>query len=137
MTVVDQYVDVSKKWFAAQVTLSQNWVEARQGLDQFKPGLIWGKTVDTYQASVQETLDAEVASTRIWFEEVMPLNDLPQPAVDLMKQMQGMTEKVTETQQVFADNWFDLLRKVDGKSLSLAVVEGEQKKLAPKAAKKA
>ena len=137
MTVVDQYVDVGKKWFAAQVTLSQNWVEGMQGLDQFKPDLIWGKTVETYQASVQETLDAEVASTRIWFEEVVPFKDLPEPAVDLMKQMQGMTEKVTETQQVFADNWFNLLRQVNGKSLPLPVVEEEPKKPAPKAAKKA
>ena len=137
MTVVDQYVDVSKKWFAAQVTLSQNWVEAMQGQNQLKPDLIWGKTVDTYQASVQETLDAEVASTRIWFEEVMPLKDLPQPAVDLMKQMQGMTEKVTETQQVFADNWFNLLRQVDGMSLPLPAIEEAQKKPTAKAAKKA
>lgn len=137
MNALKQYVDVYKKWFDIQLNTSQEWFEAMRGIEQFKPDQLLGKTVDAYQASVQGTLDAEVASSKIWFEEVVPVDELPQPAVDLAKQMQKMTEKFTETQQTLADKWFELLRQTEFNALPVAVVEEPEKKPAPKAAKKA
>ncbi|MCB0208516.1 MAG: hypothetical protein KDJ52_04285 [Anaerolineae bacterium] len=138
MNAFNRYVEVGQAWFDTQVKVGQSWFESLKAVEFTNLAPMWDKTIDAYQASLQSTLDAEVAGTKIWFEEVYAVENLPQPAVDVVKQMQAATEKVTETQQTFADNWVTLLRKVDLKELPLAGIELElPKKAAPKAAKKA
>lgn len=138
MNAVNHYVEVGQKWVDGQIKIGQGWFESIRGLEQYDPSLIWGKTVEAYQASIQSNLDAEIAGTKIWFEEVMPVNTLPEAAVGLVKQMQDITAEVTKTQQTAVDNWFSLLKQIDVKELSIAGIELEQpKKPAPKATKKA
>ncbi|MCB0195344.1 MAG: hypothetical protein KDJ65_25580 [Anaerolineae bacterium] len=138
MNALNHYVEVGQTWFDTQVKVGQSWFESLKGLDIANPAPIWTQSLDAYQASLQSTLDAGVAGTKIWFEEVVPVENLPQPAVDVVKQMQAATEKVNETQQTLADNWVNLLRKVDVKELPFASIELEQpKKPAAKATKKA
>lgn len=138
MSAVNHYVEVGQKWIDGQIKIGQSWFETMQGLEKFDLGLIWGKTIEAYQASIQSSLDAEVAGTKIWFEEVVPVNNLPQTAVDVVKQMQALTEEITKTQQTAADNWVNLLRKIDVKELPLVDIMPEQlKKPAAKATKKA
>ncbi|MCB0181478.1 MAG: hypothetical protein KDI62_24840 [Anaerolineae bacterium] len=127
MNAVNQYVDISKKWFDFQLKTGQEWFEAVKGLDQFAPNLFWSKSVEAYQQSVQGSLDAEIAGARIWFEDVVPVKDLPEPVVDMFKKMRGATDKVTEAQQTLADNWFKLLKQVDFNQTPLALVQEAQK----------
>lgn len=126
MNAVNQYVDISKKWFDFQLKTGQEWFEAVKGLDQFAPNLFWSKSVEAYQQSVQGSLDAEIAGARIWFEDVVPVKDLPEPVVDMFNQMRGATDKVTEAQQTLADNWFKLLKQVDFNQTPLALVQEAQ-----------
>ncbi|MCB0163815.1 MAG: hypothetical protein KDI79_06300 [Anaerolineae bacterium] len=128
MNAINHYVEVGQKWVDGQVKTGQGWFTAIQGLEQFDPSLLWDKTIEAYRASVQATLDAQVAGTKIWFEEVVPVGNLPQPAVDLVKQMQDVTAEVAQAQQTAVDNWFGLLRQIDVKELPLAGIEPEQPK---------
>lgn len=127
MNAVNRYVDISKKWFDFQLKTGQEWFETVKGLNEFDPNLFWSKSVEAYQQSIQGSLDAEVAGARIWFEDVVPVKDLPQPVVDIVNQMRGATDKVTEAQQTLADNWFKLLKQVDFNQSPLALVQEAQK----------
>ena len=131
MNALNHYVEVGQKWIDGQVKIGQGWFEAIQGLEQFDPSLVWDKTIDAYQASIQASLDTQVAGTKIWFEEVVPVNTLPQTAVDLVKQMQDVTAEVTQAQQTAVDKWFDLLKQIEVKELPLADIEPEQPKKKP------
>ncbi|MCB9076276.1 MAG: hypothetical protein H6631_01665 [Anaerolineaceae bacterium] len=122
MNAVNQYVDISKNWFDFQLKTGQNWFETIKGLNRFDPNLFWIKTVEASQQSIQGSLDAEVAGARILFEDVTSVNELPQPVVDLFNQMYTITDKVTEAQQTFADNWFKLLKQVDFNQSPLALI---------------
>ena len=112
MNAINNYVDVSKKWFDFQVKTGQDFVEALKNVNEFNPGLVWNTSVAASEASVQETLNAEVAGVQILFNEVVAVENLPEAAIEAVKQMQGLTDKFTETQRAFVENWFNLLKKV-------------------------
>ncbi|MCB9079486.1 MAG: hypothetical protein H6631_17930 [Anaerolineaceae bacterium] len=120
MNAINHYVEVGQAWANGQVKIGQGLFEAIRGLEQFDAGLIWDKSVEACQAAIQGNLDAEVAGTRILFEEVAPVNNLPAAALDVVKQMQAATAEVAQTQQTAVDNWFNLLRQIDVKNLPLA-----------------
>ncbi|MCB0211783.1 MAG: hypothetical protein KDJ52_20760 [Anaerolineae bacterium] len=113
MNAVNNYVDVSKKWFDFQVKTGQDFVEVLRNVNEFNPALVWNKSVAASEASVQESLNAEVAGAQILFDEVAAVDNLPAPAIELVKQMQGLTGQFTDTQRAFVENWFNLLKKVN------------------------
>ncbi|MCB0193021.1 MAG: hypothetical protein KDJ65_13840 [Anaerolineae bacterium] len=113
MNAVNNYVDVSKKWFDFQVKTGQDLFEALRNVNEINPGLVWNTSVAASEASVQETLNAEVAGAQIVFDEVAAVGNLPAPAVELVKQMQGLTGQFTDTQRAFVENWFNLLKQVN------------------------
>ena len=119
MNAINQYVEVGQKWVNGQVAIGQGLFEAIRGLEQFDAALIWGKTLEAYQAAVQANLDAEVAGTNVWFEEVVPVNAMPANALDAVKQVQDAAAEITKAQQTAVDNYFELLRKIDVKELPL------------------
>lgn len=125
MNAVNHYLEIGQQWINGQVKIGQGLFETIQGLEQFDAALLWDKSIDAYQAAIQGNLDAEVAGTRVWFEEVAPVNNLPAAALDLVKQMEDMTAEVANTQQTAVDNWFNLLREIDVKELPLVGIKPE------------
>lgn len=132
MDALNHYVEVVKDWAELQVKTSQDWFGTMQEVDQFKPELIWGKTIEACRTSVQGTLDAEVAGSEILFEEVVPVKNIPDTAVDMVQHLHGITDDIIKVQQSVADKWFDLLKQVDLPELPSFV---EKELPAPKAAK--
>jgi len=122
MNAVNQYVEVGQQWIDGQVKIGQGLFESIQGLDQFDAALLWDKSIEAYQAAIQGNLDVEIAGTRILFDEVAAVNNVPAAALDLVKQMEDMTAEVAKTQQTAVDNWFNLLRQIDVKGLPLVGV---------------
>lgn len=113
MDMFKQYQEVFKNWSELQVKTGKNWLETMQEVDKFDAKLIWGKTLDAYQTSVQGSLDAEKTGFQIWFEEVALLKELPKEATDLVKNVQGINEQFTGMQQEFVNIWFNNLRQLD------------------------
>ncbi|HRV96077.1 MAG TPA: hypothetical protein P5526_28250 [Anaerolineae bacterium] len=122
MNAVNQYVEVGQQWIDGQVKIGQGLFESIQGLKQFDAALLWDKSIEAYQAAIQGNLDVEIAGTRILFDEVAAVNNVPAAALDLVKQMEDMTAEVAKTQQTAVDNWFNLLRQIDVKGLPLVGV---------------
>jgi hypothetical protein len=113
MDAVNQYLDVVKNWTDGQVKTGQGWFEAVQKMERFDPALIWAQSLEAYKASVQGTLDAEVAGSKVVFNGLAAIEGLPAEAGNLVKQIQGASEQITHMQQSLVDNWFELLGKID------------------------
>ena len=113
MDAVNQYLAVVKNWTDGQVKIGQGWFEAVSNLDRFDPALVVAQSFDAYKASVQGTLDAEVAGSKVVFNGLAAIEGLPAEAGSLVKQMQDASEQVANVQQSVVDNWFELLGKID------------------------
>ncbi|MCB0167120.1 MAG: hypothetical protein KDI79_23025 [Anaerolineae bacterium] len=113
MNAINNYVDVNKNWFDFQLKTGQDLFETLRNVSEFNPSLVWNKSVAASEASVRETLNAEVAGAQILFNEAVAVDNLPPAAVEVVKQMQGLTGQFTETQRAFVDNWFNLLKQVN------------------------
>ncbi len=116
-----QYFDVYTTWAERQMKVGQDFFEALQGADKFDPSLMWDKTLEAYQASIQGTLDAEVAGAHLLFEDMAGLDYLPQEAIQLVDRSKEVAEQVTNVQQTVVDNGFEFLRKFDAKRLALEI----------------
>lgn len=125
MNAVNQYLEISQKWVDGQISIGQGWINAMQNLERFDLGLIWDRTIEAQHASVQSVLDAKVAGTEIWFEEVLPVNKLPQTAVDAVHELRAVTNEVTEAQRTVVNGYFSMLRKIDLNELPLVGKEDE------------
>ena len=113
MDLGKKYQDVFTRWTDLQVKTGQAWLEAVQKTDIFDPSLVWDKTIDAYETSIQGTLDAEVAGARLWFEEMMAAKGLPEETVEWVKQAQSLTEQFGGMQHDFVKTWFSYLRQID------------------------
>lgn len=107
MDTVSELFEVSKKWIDLQAKTGQDWVETMQEMKEIEPGMIWEKTVNSYQASIQGTLDAEGAGAEVWFKAVATL---PGMSASLVEPVQGLSKQVISLQQTVVDYWFDFLR---------------------------
>ncbi len=116
-----QYLDVYTTWVDRQVKIGQDLFNAVQGVDKFDPSLMWDKTLDAYQASIQGTLDAEVASTRLWFADLAEVKGLPEEAVKFVDYSKKVAEQVENAQQSMVDSGFEYLRKVDVKGFAVEI----------------
>jgi hypothetical protein len=125
MDMFKKYLEVFQNWSDVQMKAGQGWLETVQGIDKFDSKLIWEKTLDAYQASVQGTLDAEKTGFHILFEEVASVKDMPKEATGLVKNLQGMNEQFTGMQQEFVDTWFKALRQFDLPEFSTKFLKGE------------
>jgi hypothetical protein len=106
-----QYQVVLKNWSDSQLKTGQDWFESVQGADKFQPEFVWAKTLDAYQASVQESLKAEKAGAKILFEEVAALKGMPKEATEWVKLWQGVNEQIIGMQEEYVDTWFKILRQ--------------------------
>ena len=133
MSLGQQYLEVYTTWVEQQVKTGQGLVEAVQEVDKFDPSLVWDKTVDAYQASIQSTLDAEVAGARLYFEDVAGLDYLPEEALNLVDYSKNITEQVTNAQQSLVDSSFELLRKANVKEFVVELPQAQPVKKTAKA----
>jgi len=133
MSLGQQYIEVYTTWVEQQVKTGQGLVEAVQEIDKFDPSLVWDKTVDAYQASIQSTLDAEVAGARLYFEDVAGLDYLPEEALNLVDYSKNITEQVTNAQQSLVDSSFELLRKANVKEFVVELPQAQPVKKTAKA----
>ena len=133
MSFGKQYVDVYTTWVEQQVKIGQGFVEAVQAIDIFDPSLVWDKTLDAYQASIQSTLDAEVAGARLYFEDVAGIENLPEDVLKVVDYSKNITEQLTNAQQSLVNTSFEFLRKVDVKGFVVELPQAPPVKKTAKA----
>ena len=66
-----------KTWAQSQQKLLTDWLDTLRGLGGTPTLELWTKTVDAWQSSVKETLDARAEWTRQWTEALANAKGTP------------------------------------------------------------
>ena len=120
MEATKQSEDVMKRWTEAQTKMWSDWLKAMQGVARPPSTQIWEGTVEAWDRSIQNTLDAQLEWTRHWAETFAVGSNSPKEMVDWAKQGQEMLSRLIDTQKLLWRNWFEIVKKLDPSDLGEA-----------------
>ncbi len=112
-----QAEETFKSWTGAQKKLWDDWLKAVQGLGKSQPTEVWEKTVESWQESVKNTLDAQIEWTRLWAESLTTAKGTPKEMVEWAQQGQDMIKRWAETQRQVWESWFEVVKKLQPSTL--------------------
>jgi len=107
----EQAQEMMQAWAATQQKMWSGWLESVQGAGQSPGPELWSKTIDAWEQSVKETLDAQAEWTQKWAEQVQAVEGAPEDVNRLAKDGQEMMDRWNEAQRQLWQQWFDVLRK--------------------------
>jgi hypothetical protein len=122
----EQSEDLFKTWTGTQQKLLSEWIDAVRGLSGTPGTAVWTKTVDAWQSSVKQTLDAQTEWAGRWTNSLAGTTGTPQEMHDLAVQGQAMLQRWTEAQKELWQTWFDVLKSLNIASTSNAGVQASQ-----------
>jgi hypothetical protein len=111
MDWIKQTQELYKDWSDFQLKSWQGWGEAVQAGEKFDPDLIWAKSLEVWHDSVADTLNTQVKGARLWAEGITSIQGLPEGTIDLVKNLQTVTEDWIGMQQQFSDRWFEIVKQ--------------------------
>lgn len=128
MNWAKQSEEMMKAWTDTQKKMWDNWLDTMQkAAGQNQVAEMWQKTVDTWEQTVNSTLDAQAEWTKMWADSLDIKADMPKEVTDWAKQAQDMTKNWGETQRQMWQGWFDLVKKADAPKMAEAWGEEGQK----------
>ncbi len=123
-----QSEEMMKAWTETQKKTWNIWMETvQQGSKQNQAAEMWQKIVDTWEQTINNTLEAQNEWTRMWAENFGAKTDLPKEATEWINQAQEMGKRWSETQQQLWRSWFELVKKADSAKMADAWGEEGQK----------
>lgn len=108
-----QTEEMFKVWTDSQKKAWENWTETMKGFGTVPNNEFWGKTLDTWQSLVQNSLETQGNWAKTMSENVTKVEGLPAPVVEWTKQSQEMNAQWNQLQKQMWDSWFDLMKKMD------------------------
>ena len=106
-------VNLIKTWADAQMLLLTNWFDTMRGLGGMPSLATWHQTVETWQKSVEETLDVRVEWTRNWIERVTTAEGSPEELRSLLEQGQEQMQHWIDTERRLWQVWFDIVKDIN------------------------
>jgi len=113
MNWTKQVEEMAKTWTETQKMMWNNWLGSIQGLGQSQSTEVWTKTIETWERSVNSTLEAQNEWNRMWTESFTNLNGLPKESLEWANQTQEMTKRWSDVQKQLWGSWFDIVKKID------------------------
>lgn len=121
----DKVQDMMQAWTKTQQKLWSGWLENMQGMGQ-APGLeLWEKTIDTWQESVNNTLDAQSNWMQTWAENLKHVQGAPETLTSWAARSQEGMQRWNETQRKLWENWFRMLKHAAPESMPKSSEEAE------------
>ena len=108
-----QSEEMLKTWTEAQKKVWDDCMKALQGFGKSPSTEVWGKTVNTWNQTIQKSLDAQVEGARQWVKNFTTAKGTPQETAEWAKQGQEMTTRLMETQKQLWETWFEFVKKLD------------------------
>lgn len=99
-----------KAWAEAQQKLLTNWLDTVRRFGGTPSLELWTKTVEAWQASVKETLDARTAWTREWTEMLANAKGTPEELRNLAEQGRESLQRWTEAERELWQGWFNIVK---------------------------
>ncbi|NIR29860.1 MAG: hypothetical protein GWN84_11225 [Gammaproteobacteria bacterium] len=107
----DQVQKMMQSWTETQQKMWSNWLQSIEQLGKAPGADLWDKTVDTWQQSVNKTLEAQAEWTEAWAARFGEIEGAPKEVNDWAKEGQAMMRRWNEAQRELWDQWFDVVRK--------------------------
>ena len=104
---------VMKTWGESQQKLMTDWLDTLRRLGGTPTLELWRKTVDTWQSSVQETLDARAEWTRQWTETLANAKGTPEELRELARKEQEQVQHWAEAERELWQSWFNIVRHLN------------------------
>ncbi len=102
-------------WAQSQQKLLTNWLDTMQRFSGTASPELWTKTVDAWQASVKQTLDAQEEWIRQWTGTLANTKEVPRELQDLARQGQEQLLRWIEVERQLWQNWFSIVRDINFK----------------------
>lgn len=107
----DKVQDMMQSWTRTQQRMWSSWLETMQGPRRSLSKELWERTVDTWQESVDNTLEAQSGWMQTWAESLKELQGSPESVTEWANRSQQGMKHWQETQKRLWRKWFELLRK--------------------------
>ena len=102
-------------WAQTQQKLLTNWLDTMQRFSGTASPELWTKTVEAWQASVKQTLDAQEEWIRQWTRTLANTKEVPRELQDLARQGQEQLLSWIDVQRQLWQNWFNIVRDINVK----------------------
>jgi len=88
--------NVVKNWGEMQQNLLTDWLDTLRSLGGTPTLELWRKTVDTWQSSVKETIDARAEWTKQWTETLAKAKGTPEELREMVREGREQLQHWTE-----------------------------------------
>jgi hypothetical protein len=105
--------NVVKTWGESQQKLMTEWLDTLRKLGGTPTLELWRKTVDTWQTSVKETLDAQADWTNQWTEALAKAKGKPEEFRELANEGREQLQRWAEAERDLWQNWFKTVREIN------------------------
>ena len=102
-----------KTWAESQQKLLTDWLDALRRLGGTPTLELWTKTMDAWQSSVKETLDAQAQWTREWTETLANAKGTPEELRELAREAREQLQNWAEAERELWQGWFKIARDLN------------------------
>jgi hypothetical protein len=102
-----------KTWAQSQQKLLTDWLDTLRKLGGTPTLELWTKTVDTWQTSVKETVDARAEFTRHLTETLANAKGTPEELRELAREGREQLQHWTEAERDLWQSWFNAIREIN------------------------
>ena len=113
MSDKDTNETILKTWSETQQKLLNDWLDTLRKLGGTPTLELWRQTVDTWQNSVKETVDARAEYTRQLTETLAKAKGTPEEFRELAREGREQLQHWTEAERDLWKGWFDVAREIN------------------------
>ena len=104
---------ILKTWSETQQKLLADWLDTLRKLGGTPTLELWRQTVDTWQNSVKETVDARAEYTRQLTETLAKAKGTPEEFRELAREGREQLQHWTEAERDLWKGWFNVAREIN------------------------
>ena len=104
---------ILKTWSETQQKLLNDWLDTLRKLGGTPTLELWRQTVDTWQNSVKETVDARAEYTRQFTETLAKAKGTPEEFRELAREGREQLQHWTEVERDLWKGWFNMAREIN------------------------
>jgi hypothetical protein len=102
-----------KTWSESQQKLLTDWLDALRKLGGTPTMELWTKTMDAWQSSVKETLDARAELTHQWTEALSNAKGTPEEFRELAHEGREQLQNWAEAERELWKGWFNIAKDIN------------------------
>ena len=110
-----QAEEMFNTWTGVQQQMWNNWLDMTQKTpaQPMNANQVWQKSVETWENSVNNTLDAQNKWSQMWVENFSNIANVPKEALEMVQQAQEVQQNWNSAQRQLWLKWFELAKKIE------------------------